>query len=582
MKSVHELCASEHLWPEEETQLAKALKSPWLAPRRCGKQQLQSPPSPPCGRTLLVSVNRASRTGSLWQLGRFDPPITAAQGARELVYQAAEALDLSIKIVMRDLPVAVELDALARRGRWQAIPLYFHGEPPVVLDGGSFGLSMLLAAASLVTGIPVPPDVAASAQILPDGGLQWVNGLKEKTEIVSRSALGVKRFFVHASQEAEAKKWRDYFGGQFEVEPVTHASRVFGKVFPNAAKAVEERWQKDKYAPSGIEDSLFRLALRGSTLVDYRCIKSAAKLAQALSDSDLLRAKARFAELVAKRHCGEVAPIPWPEPDVLRRMGPESVQWRYLAHVVQSRTDCAPDTLEEVIGRALQVLPERPAGHEEELALRGAIGRGYSSMRRYEDAQTMLEVVVATYLNAYRPELVSWAISELLRVMGIRNDVSSLRALLTDQVVTFDLDPRSDEISRGFVRLASGRALALCQQWSDARDALLRNDIGWGWMPGHLRCARLRWLTAAHQALGEGAAASVCRERLEQACTGDLAVQSKLVELDEALAGRADTALLPDLTETINAIRPHATARLLEGASDARERAVRVAREYPY
>jgi len=542
---------------------------------------VERPPAPPNGRALLVSVNRSSRTGSLWQLGRFDPAITAERGAREFVHQAAESLELSRKIVMRDLPVAADLDALEGRGRWQAIPLHFHGEPPVVLDGGSFGLSMLLAASSLVTGIPVPPDAAASAQIVPDGGLRGVSGLEEKVEILSRSALGVKRLFVHASQEAEVDTWRKRFGGQFTVRPVTHVTQVFGEVFPDAVEAVAQKW-KDGCALNGVTDSLFRLALRGSTLVDYRCIDRAACLVQTLAQSDLLAGRARFAELVAKRHSGGIAPIPWPEAETLLSLGPQSVQWRYLAHVVQSRTDCQSETLEDVVVRAMKLLPERAAGHEDELALRGAIARAHSAMRRYEEAQRILEEVVATYLNAFRPELASWALSELLRVIGIREDRSSLRYAVSDFVPAFELDARSDEISRGFVRLAVGRAYALCAGWAEARDALTRDDIGWGWMPAHLRCARLRWLAAAHRSLGETEAAAESRRSLERDFTGLLVVQSMLAQLDDALAGSSSVASLAKLTEGITAIRPQAVKRLFGGTHDAGERARRLAREYPY
>src|SRR5690606_14886523 len=97
------------------------------------------------------------------------------------------------------------------------------------LSGDSFGLSFALSAASLLSDVPVPADVAASAVLRPDGTLGPVEGLGAKLEVLCSNALGVRRLLVAGEQEGDAR-WAAR--GRLEIVGCGNLAEALRHVFP--------------------------------------------------------------------------------------------------------------------------------------------------------------------------------------------------------------------------------------------------------------------------------------------------------------------------------------------------------------
>ena len=104
--------------------------------------------------------------------------------------------------------------------------------------------------------------------------------------------------------------------------------------------------------------------------------------------------------------------------------------------------------------------------------------------------------------------------------------------------------------------------------------------VEWDVTPGYLRRSRLRWLALAHAANGDSTRANEVRARLFEERAHD--VEAALARLDVACAANASDVELDALVEAVMATRAQGTRWMLDGARNARERARRLAGEYPY
>lgn len=185
-------------------------------------------------------------------------------------------------------------------------------------------------------------------------------------------------------------------------------------------------------------------------------------------------------------------------------------------------------------------------------------GRALAAIGHHEAAIAPLQQALQDWQRLDPPSS-SYALCELLRVLGILNraaEVQALRASVQQQI--------APGTSSAFVGLAWGRALV---QSGDAAGALetLEAEPLFEAAPSHVQTARLRWLASAQRALGKLEEAAACLRRLETLGESD---QLYLARLDALLGGH-----------DVGAIEHNARA-LLEteiGSVEARNTLVRLA-----
>ncbi|HLT29580.1 MAG TPA: hypothetical protein VK013_06030 [Myxococcaceae bacterium] len=585
VRSLRELLVQERLSRWERRELAAALgQHPWLWPhepeleRRAHALGCARPPSTELGEVLLLTVRAgACPEGGLARL----TPLPTRFGA-ELAFgmRAMGAMQHAFGRVFRDLPQLTRPQALLRRESWVGVLLYGGPTNQTLLDGESFGLPFALSAASLLADRRVPEDLTSTAVLRTDGTLAPVEGLSAKLRVVMGNALGVRRVLVPALQLEEAQEVVD---GQLEILGAETLEEAVAKVFPGLGDVLPDTLRDPRKARASAR-ALYRLALRpGRPLLGWTGVaRTAEQLEKALGDEAAEhREMAAFARQVAQRHHGAQAPLPWPSDEVLRHTH-ALVRYTMLAHVLQSITESGEPNLEEVLEKAREQAP--PLLHCERGGLRlwGAVGRALARLRRYDEAASLLERVVDAWLDGLLAEESTFALSELLRVQGIRGDERALDALLprVDEVLTA---PFLDLTSRAFVELALARAqleIGLCNpepneaQLRPAIEQLERIGEDRGLAPSHVVASALRLAARGHDALGTVVRARELRERLSGEKVWEL-----LADLDAAWA--AGAPLEAPLKALEQGPSPHfLPRRISEEPLEARVRGI--LREYPY
>ncbi len=517
------------------------------------------------GEALLVAVDERGGASSLFCLA----DASRAGAALELRGAALECARLAHGIVSRDLPVLADLNGLSRITEWRAIAVAIpQGLAPItVLDGPSYGLSLALATASRWLGLGLP-SLVASAELRADGSLAAVDGLRAKVARVVLDAPGVRRMLVHASQAQAAIEARDETLEALQIPPsrswleivgVDSFRAAFGEAFGDTRQvtsALAAHWRTDPKLARNLSESLYRAALFGEPRVlGWRAIAAcAAALKQDVAPA--LHGQLEVTIAIASRHAGAPpAPLTWPSPSELSAMH-RSWRLRYLAHVVQSATDAGLGDAELFV-KASAFVREASERSAEDCVLLGAIGRGWAAIEQESEAISALDEAVRSWRDLNLPHEASHALSELLRLLGIRageGDTTSneaLRAALHDNVEVLEANPQTSATSLGYLRLAAGRALVQAGAPEDSLRYLASPQ--WSPMPRHVEASRLRWLARACSASGRHESAARAREELAAAAAAALdpafREQSDLAQLDDALARAQPTAdLLSRLT----------------------------------
>ncbi len=95
-------------------------------------------------------------------------------------------------------------------------------------DGPSAGITLTTALSSLVTGIPVPPEVAMTGEVSLQGDVNPIGGLPEKLMAAQRS--GVKRVFIPRDNMEDLKDVADEVKQSIEIIPVSTVEDVLQAV----------------------------------------------------------------------------------------------------------------------------------------------------------------------------------------------------------------------------------------------------------------------------------------------------------------------------------------------------------------
>ena len=91
-------------------------------------------------------------------------------------------------------------------------------------DGPSAGITMTTAIASLVTGIPVPPNVAMTGEVSLEGAVSAIGGLPEKLMAAERA--GVQKVFIPKENVDDLRDVAKEVRDQLEIVPVERVEDV--------------------------------------------------------------------------------------------------------------------------------------------------------------------------------------------------------------------------------------------------------------------------------------------------------------------------------------------------------------------
>lgn len=524
-----------------------ALRTPWCWPvdgeleRAALALGLEKPPAPSIGQVLLVSVGDGFEQTVLWRLDR----VRGEPREVNFVGKAEESCNLARRLITRDLPFVHDTDPLHRPTTWGATPVWVESSKgrslPRALDGTSFGLSMCLAYASLVLGLPVPPDMVASAEVDASGAVTGVGGLKAKIGAIAHGALGIRRLLVAKAQEAQATALVAEQGrASLAVTAVRTVADAIRLAFPHWQEAMAERWSDPSFAYRSAE-VLYRLALGSDpVLLSWQVVEETSRALEARLASDgtergrVARERAALALRIAARHEGKTARIEWPREADLEHL-PRTVRLTVLSHVVQSAADLDDELARTYAERALPLagpMGDRDAGAAR---LLGSVGRAMASCGDYRPARDVLAEAIETWIALFEEDRMSHALSEWLRVTGILGELEALRTARAGWFARFHEHNRTDDTSRAFVMQSLGRALVQAGE-PEAGCEVLRAGSHWPLTPEHLQDARNRWLARAMRECGDDAGANGLVDSMRESD------QRWLAELDRALKAGDDAS----------------------------------------
>lgn len=431
------------------------------------------------GDPLLLAAT--PERGSLWTIARPDDP-----HPRDLLDAARNAWRVAGRVAARTLPVLADPAALLDREPPRLAVLSADGDAPV-LDGASFGLPFFLAHLSAAAGVPVDADLAASAEVTPEGAVLPVDRLGRKLDAVRAWAPGVRRVLVAEAQIAEARA----AAGGLEVIGVAHVREAIAAAFGEAFEAaVFARWAADPEAARQAADTFFRFVLREPrAALRWAGVQRALDHLRTGADGPA-RWKAEVAHAVAGRHAGAPLPVP-PPPDGLTLRRADRIA--LLAHRVQAHNDATADGWEGLAREAEDALAADGDACQHDFKLLGALGRLHAGWGRFDAARGFLRRAVAGWMDTDELPEASYPLCELVRVAGLSGDAAALDD--AERLVRRCLaDPRTTDHARTFLQLALGRAHATLGHAEAARAAFADGAAPWTEGYGHVRASRLRWL----------------------------------------------------------------------------------------
>ncbi|MBQ9211464.1 MAG: endopeptidase La [Clostridia bacterium] len=103
-------------------------------------------------------------------------------------------------------------------------------------DGPSAGITLTIALSSLVSGIPVPPQVAMTGEVTLQGDVKPIGGLPEK--LLAAQRAGVKKVFIPKENLQDLKEVSREILDQLTIVPVTMVEEVLRElnIFPELQK----------------------------------------------------------------------------------------------------------------------------------------------------------------------------------------------------------------------------------------------------------------------------------------------------------------------------------------------------------
>jgi hypothetical protein len=493
------------------TRLRRPLSRPWCWPVDPGDvaraQALGfAPPSPPLpGHTLAVTLSPRV----VWE-------VAPGSGGWPLVGEAAATAWRAPRVAARALPFAPALERVAAPTTLGLFDLAAEACLSPAIDGGSLGLALVLAHASLFLGLPVPADLVALGTVDAAGVVGGVDGFDEKVDWLRAAAPSVRRLLVGPGAPACTG---------FELVGVASAAEAVERVFATATQQMPDD-----------PDTLARAArqLRRTVwtdrpgLLDWAAVARTADAVARRLPAGAARAEAELALAVARRHLGGDEPLPWPLP-AWPWLAERGIRLRAVAHVVQSWADaatpCAPHLLAEAAAH-LAPAGERTDG---DAMLLGALGRAWVAAGDEPRGLRVLGEAVDLWWALEREEDSTHALCEQLRVAALLGERTTVAAA-AERAATLQASPAMDPGATAFLALALGQAFVSMADPVRALAALAVADVGLGSGWQHLEPSIARWRARALDALGDHTRADACRAGVRAG-----SVAALLAALDRAL-----------------------------------------------
>ena len=440
------------------------------------------------GETWLLSVDRAGalESAALWRL---QPQAPHEEGQAAFTRHAARSLERASALARLEVPLLASPGSLGNRVEWRALNVIDpQGVGARQLDGGSFGLAMVLAATSRLIGLSMSATLVASACVGDGGRIEEVKGLDAKLSLLGHSELGQRELtcLVARSQEEEAKS---HAPGHVRVVGVEHLSEAINEAFDKDELAghLRGRWSSRDEREAAAR-TFFRLAVEGSNLLlGWHALARGATMLGEMSADDPWAWRVGVAARIAWRHAN-VPEALVVEPEHLAEL-PRPRRVQLIAHAVQAAADSVSPDWSDTLERATAFVPDPGEEYPVDLKLLGAMGRTQAAWGRYEEARDVLARAVRGWLALDDEPQSSYALSELLRVLGILGE--PLDDVASAGIARFQRDPRPDATSRAFLRAAHGRALVQLGRPQDAA-TVLQTTTRWENSPVHLQATRLR------------------------------------------------------------------------------------------
>lgn len=547
------------------------------------------------GEVRLIGVDPKNERGSVWLL---DPSGAAGLVARELRGVSREVWARAATVLPRSLPVLWR----AVRDAHRRVPVARHlgtwapegatQSPPRELDGESYGLSFVLSLASTVLGVPLRPEVAASATVdeFGDTTTKDVAGLHAKIQAIRRHAPQVRTLLVPAHQKDEAEAAAADSG--IKIVPIRSAGEALKVAFANDMESALIEAGTNPERKREILRSFFALALgQRSAVLDWSPVARGASLAierwKDLAPHDLYCLE--FARAVAQRHESNTGELTLPEEAWLQTL-PSTIRLAVVRHVVQQAADSgSPDVASaEQIG--FTHLVRGAEAFDDHLKLLGALGRLYAVTGRVPEALGFQREAAKAWIDRMNYGETSFPLCEWIRlagVSGLSDEFGGARASLEEA----DLLGNIHADRNPYLRLAIGRAAAMLGDLDTAWKQLdgLPGDVG---VPVHVRAGAARWqalIADENSADWPGVTFSFLDELEAMKRAGDPSVSATagkaiaLVNLDRAVR-RSDEDAAHKAIAGLRELEPYPVSHLLQvaPATPVLARAGYVRRHYPY
>lgn len=554
-------------------QVCWALNYPWCHAEAAGR------PPPKVGQALLVTAGRDERA-ALWCL----TPREHATPVNTLTFGhwALDSLQQARALFSVGLPFLLRLRPLPSPDSWRADPIAGEATGTAqVLDERSFGAAMALAYGSLALGVPLPADFVVSAKLgdgdVTGGALRCVKGLDQKLAVVHDHALGVKRFFVAASQLDEAVHEKERLGAAFDVIGVSNLEELWRRVFSDPASIFADILLAAGGPANATRVLFFDILDPHNHVADWRCVeRGAGQLAEAVPENTEVHWRATWVRSIASRHHRNDGELLWPDQAFLNSLRVD-VRTRCIAQIVQHAADSAAPLLPKVIEKAEETFRDKlvhdRSGKTHELC--GAVGRAWAVLGQHEKAIARLEETIAGFEEV--PLLTSHALCERIRLAGVDHDRAALEAQaprLENLLAADTTDPK--RMSSKYVRLAWGRALILLGAPCEAKASLEAWASEAQEAPPFFQISWWRFVAAARRGCGDPSGADAALAAMEGLGVDDITID--LARLERALAlGTPDVA-----THLEAATKRERLAMTLAGDGTDGAAAERLVRLYPY
>lgn len=317
------------------------------------------------------------------------------------------------------------------------------------LAGASFGLSFLLAQASRLWGLPLPLDVAATAELTAEGKLCPVRGLEAKVRILLGRAPQVRRLLVARAQADAASdvvaaalaaaRSRDGVRGrgplarELVVVPCDNAAAALRVVWPD----LEETWAalgQDDARREELVDDLLRLALadRGE-VPNWLAVHRAATVAGArwAGATPAQQGELRLVAAIAARHEGRCEQVAPPDAEVLAEV-PQPRRLELVRQFVQQAADTGTNDPTAIVALARAHLVRGAEAFPDHLRLQGAFGRLLANLDQPREALELQLDAAEGWLRRGVPGEVNYPLAAAYRVaaeLGDRAAFEDTRAL---------------------------------------------------------------------------------------------------------------------------------------------------------